>query len=127
MVPERPIDRELLRSAACGGTTTPPLPDAPAGYMGPITLEVDNHAAGTVVSTPAGISCPAMCSAMFAMGTGVVLTLHPTNQSQYLSALFDDPCTKRGDGFECGFTISTPTRINVFGAAAGATASPPAQ
>jgi hypothetical protein len=106
-------------STACSGTgDLPPLPDAPAGYTGPIMLEVDNHAAGVVTSSPAGIACPTTCRATFAMGTGVVLTLTPTNGSQYSTAVFDDPCAKRGDGFACGFTIGRPTRINVYGAAA---------
>lgn len=105
--------------AACSGTADlPPLPDAPAGYTGPVTLEVDNHAAGVVTSAPGGLACPPACDAMFAIGTGVVLTFSPTNPSQYLSAAFDDPCAKRGDGFACGLTLDRPTRINVYGAEA---------
>lgn len=107
-----------LATAACGGGGPPPLPDAPVGYTGPVTLEVANHAAGVVTSAPAAIACPPTCDAMFAMGTSVVLTLKPTNPSQYLTAEFDDPCAKRGDGFACGFTVDRPTRINVYGAAA---------
>lgn len=108
----------LCATAACSGSGAPPLPDAPAGYTGPVTLEVDNHAAGVVTSAPAGLACPPTCDAMFAIGTGVVLTLRPTNPAQYATALFDDPCAKHGDGFACGFTLARPTRINVYGAAA---------
>ncbi|HET9626678.1 MAG TPA: hypothetical protein VFP84_35185 [Kofleriaceae bacterium] len=104
--------------AACGtGGNAPPLPDAPAGYMGPVTLEVNNHAAGVVTSTPAGVACPPTCDAMFDMATEVTLVLKPTNGGQYLKAEFDAPCERRGN-FACAITIAKPVRINVYGDAA---------
>jgi hypothetical protein len=117
----------LCAGLACGsGNNTPPLADAPPGYMGPVTLEVDNHAAGIVQSTPPGIMCPTVCSAMFEMGTEVTLQFRPTNSAQYLKAQFDELCDKRGD-FACSITIAHPTRINMYGLSATVTADPPTQ
>ena len=50
------------------------LVDALAAYRADQILSVINSGDGTVTSTPAGIKCPATCSATFAAGTPVTLT-----------------------------------------------------
>jgi hypothetical protein len=115
-----------MGAAACGNDTLSPLPDAPAGYMGPVTVEVDNHATGgVVVSFPAGISCPKTCSAQFAIGSTVALSLDM--HQQYFTALFSQPCSKvSGDDFSCSFTVTKPTIVTVEGGQEAAPAPAPA-
>lgn len=49
----------------------------------PLTLSVDaSRASGTVVSTPAGISCPGTCTANFDQGQVVTLTAQPGASSR---------------------------------------------
>lgn len=47
------------------------------------TLTLSTTGEGTVTSEPAGISCPANCSAEFAQGRSVTLTAHPAPHSRF--------------------------------------------
>jgi Divergent InlB B-repeat domain len=64
------------------------------------TLSVSVIASGTVTSTPAGISCPGTCSASFADGTSVALTV--TAESGFSFSGWSGACSGSGS---CSFTI----------------------
>jgi len=49
---------------------------AQTSYLLTVTAPVAGH--GTITSTPAGISCPGMCTANFSSGTSVALTAKPS-------------------------------------------------
>jgi 5-hydroxyisourate hydrolase-like protein (transthyretin family) len=72
--------------AVSPNSTTPGIDAAlvPAGpTTNPLTVAVAGQGSGTVTSAPAGISCPAACSAPFASGTTVTLTETPSAGSAF--------------------------------------------
>lgn len=63
-------------------TAAPPPPPPPPASQISVTISPSpfpDEASGTVVSNPAGISCPGTCSASFAQGTTVTLTAAGAN------------------------------------------------
>jgi len=59
-----------LLLAGCRGVV-----DGPTSYQ--LTVTAPPSGAGTIASSPAGISCPGTCTATFASGTVVMLTASP--------------------------------------------------
>jgi len=98
-------------SGACSGTGNCVLSNIAAAksvtatFAAPATiyytLDVVINGSGTIVSSPAGISCPGTCSATFASGTAVTLT-----QSNNLSGWYDD-CASQWRGEPCTLTMTT--------------------
>lgn len=72
-------------------------------------LTVTTTGQGTVVSTPAGLTCGQTCSAPFKPGTQVVLTATP-GANWALSGWDGGGCS--GDGPSCTVTISQNTQVN---------------
>jgi hypothetical protein len=57
--------------------------DAVFAFQVPVALTVDaSRASGTIVSDPAGLSCPGTCTANFDQGQVVTLTAHPGSGSR---------------------------------------------
>ncbi|HET7788582.1 MAG TPA: hypothetical protein VFL36_21590 [Myxococcales bacterium] len=71
------------------------------------TLAVDLSGTGTVVSTPAGIDCPRVCSAVFAAETDVVLDAMPADG--FSLAGFSGPCS----GAACTVHVVADGRVAV--------------
>ena len=72
-----------------------------------LTLTVDaSNASGTVVSTPAGLSCPGTCTASFDKGQLVTLTARPGTGSQLEQ--WGGACSGRG---VCTVTVDAPTTV----------------
>ena len=72
-----------------------------------LTLTVDaSRASGTVVSTPAGLSCPGTCTARFDKGQLVTLTARPGTGSQLEQ--WGGACSGRG---VCTVAVDAPTTV----------------
>ena len=77
-----------VAAAGCGGGAKPSSSEGSKGTAGVnFTVTVNNQGPGTVVSVPAGISCPGTCTATFASGTAVALTGTATG-SNYFNGFF---------------------------------------
>ncbi|MBK9030190.1 MAG: InlB B-repeat-containing protein [Myxococcales bacterium] len=114
----------VLALAACG-QVTPPISDAPMAPdasvdgMGdppdgpspdgaePVPLTVAATGAGTVTSTPAGISCGATCSASFPAGSQVTLTATADAGNNF--AGWTGACT--GNQPTCTLTLAAATSV----------------
>src|SRR5207248_2244921 len=70
-------------------------------------LIVRNSGNGSVVSTPAGISCPPQCSGSFPVGQRVTLTANPFGRATFSG--WTGPCA--GQGSTCVFTLSGNTTV----------------
>ncbi len=91
-------------TVSCGGGTTYTLSVGKAGA-----------GAGTVSSTPAGISCGATCSASYASGTSVTLTAAPAGGSTF--AGWSGACTGTGT---CNTTMTAARAVTAtFNASGG--------
>ncbi len=102
--------------AACSSTSgPPPVVDVPDGYTGPVALTIENHATATTIqSSPAGLDCPATCTAEFPLGSTVTLSF--ASRANYFVALWSKPCeTVNGDSFTCQVTLTGPTTITAEG------------
>jgi phospholipase C len=84
-----------------GGTqTTPPA----STYV--LTVTAPSSGAGTITSSPSGISCPGTCTASFATGTKVTLT--ETTGSNYFFGGWSGACTGSGS---CSVTMSAAETV----------------
>jgi hypothetical protein len=59
------------------------LVQGPFATAGKLTVETAGKGQGTVTSTPAGIDCPGVCAAPFAVGFSVMLTATPATGSYF--------------------------------------------
>ena len=86
------------------------LPDSPvwAAHGGTHTLTVTNAGtgAGTVSSTPAGVSCPGDCTEAYADGTGVTLTATASSGSDFVA--WGGVCTGTGS---CVLTMGADSSV----------------
>jgi hypothetical protein len=81
------------------------IPPPPPPQMVQLTVAVDGP--GAVRSTPAGIDCPATCSASFARGTVVELATTPAKDAQFKS--WDGGCTGSA---ACQLTMTAAARVS---------------
>ena len=72
-----------------------------------LTVSVVGSGSGSVVSTPAGISCPGTCSHAFTLGAGVSLTATPGSGSTF-AGWSDGGCTGAGT---CAPTTNADTTV----------------
>ena len=100
-------------NGSCSGTGTCTITmnaDAhvDATFNGPPTLQVNVQGSGTgnVTSSPAGINCPATCSATFPKGTVVTLTQAVSGTSTFGG--WDTACTGTA---ACSVTMNTDTTV----------------
>lgn len=68
-------------TTAAAQSAEEPVPAAATSFQ--LTVTLAGTGAGTVTSSPAGISCPATCAATFASGTQVKLTTVPAKGSYF--------------------------------------------
>ena len=73
-----------------------------------LTVAKTGTGSGTVTSTPAGISCGATCSASFATGTSVTLSVSPAADSIFTG--WSGGCTGTGG---CTVTLNAATSVTV--------------
>jgi hypothetical protein len=87
--------------------------DAVFAFQVPLRLTVDaSRASGTIVSSPAGLSCPGTCTASFDQGQVVTLTAQPGSSSR-LEA-WGGACSGRG---ACSVTVDAAKSVTAtFGA-----------
>jgi hypothetical protein len=71
------------------------------------TLAVSLTGNGTVMSTPAGISCPSTCNASFNSGTPVTLTATPTQGMSFIG--WSGACSGTGS---CSVTMSAAENVS---------------
>jgi Divergent InlB B-repeat domain len=76
----------------------------------PFALTVTTTGYGTVSSIPAGINCPSVCTADFAPGTIVELTVTPDAGAAFTG--WGGPCTSSGTNPSCSVTIIADTTVN---------------
>ena len=91
--------------AGCGGGS-PSSPITPPPKTFQLTVTGPASGTGTVTSIPAGISCPATCTASFAQNTQVILTETPA--AGYAFAGWGDACSGSA---ACSVTISGATSV----------------
>ena len=72
-----------------------------------LTVTLAGTGAGTVSSSPAGISCPTTCSAAFSVGTQVTLTETPVTNSSF--AGWSGACS--GTNSTCTVTLSASQQV----------------
>jgi hypothetical protein len=82
------------------------------------TLTVSVSGAGTVTSSPAGISCPGSCSASFAVGTSIRLSAVPGHSSSFSG--WSGRCSGTG---ACTVTLNAATSVSAAFAAGQAPAT----
>jgi phospholipase C len=101
-------------SGACSGTNSCSVtmtaaesvtPKFNAGYG--LSVVTNGSGSGTVTSSPAGISCPATCSASFPQNTAITLTATPTT-GDYFGGWSGAGCSGTGT---CGLTLSTSATV----------------
>jgi arabinogalactan endo-1,4-beta-galactosidase len=94
----------LVVCSACGGGsgTTPPPP--PETFT--LTVTESGTGGGTVTSTPAGITCPATCSATYPSGTAVTLAQAANAGSTF--ATWSGACSGSGG---CSVTLSAAKSV----------------
>ena len=95
----------LVVCSACGGGgsgTTPPPP--PETFT--LTVTESGTGGGTVTSTPAGITCPATCSASYSSGTSVTLAQAANAGSTF--ATWTGACSGSGG---CSVTLSAAKSV----------------
>jgi uncharacterized repeat protein (TIGR02543 family) len=98
-------------SGACSGTgsctvTMNAAETASATFTAEPTLSVTVTGGGTVTSSPAGISCPGTCSALFSKGTIVDLSAAPSNG--YTLSDWSGACSGSGS---CAVTMNSAESI----------------
>jgi phospholipase C len=99
-------------SGACSGTTNCAVNvNAPASVTATFNpgygLTVALSGAGTVTSNPAGINCPASCSAAFPQNTNVTLTETPATNSFFSG--WSGACSGTG---ACSVTVNASASVN---------------
>ncbi len=91
--------------------------DAVFALQVPLTLTVDaSRASGTIVSSPAGLSCPGTCTANFDQGQLVTLTAQPGSGSRLQA--WGGACTGRG---ACSVTADGAKSVSATFASASLT------
>jgi List-Bact-rpt repeat protein/PASTA domain-containing protein len=105
------------------GAAPPPPPPPP----GPSTLSVAlrGSGSGSVMSSPAGISCGGACAVQFAHGTAVTLTATPSAGSVFTG--WGDGCAAAAQNAQCTVTMNADTAVSAtFDPAPVTTPTPPA-
>ena len=74
----------------------------------PVTLALAGNGAGTIASSPAGVTCPGTCTATFTHGTVVTLTPTTAAGSSFLG-WSGSGCTGTGS---CTLTITAPVNLS---------------
>ena len=92
--------------AACTITLAADAAAVATFILHPVELAVQVSGGGSVVSSPAAIDCPGMCSAIFAPGTAVILTASATTGSSF--AGFSGACT----GPSCSLRLTAPASVS---------------
>jgi phospholipase C len=92
-----------LTLTGCGSGSS--SPSNPSTQTFEVTVAAPPSGAGTITSTPAGISCPSTCSASFAQGTKVTLTATPS--SNYFFAGWGGACS----GMTCTLTVTAAASV----------------
>src|ERR1039458_6124225 len=101
-----------LLLAGCGGGSGVGTPPPPTSYQ--LTVAAPPAGAGTITSSPAGISCPTTCTASFPKNTQVTLTA--TAGSNYSFAGWSGGCSGTGT---CSLMITAAASVTaVFNAVA---------
>jgi Sushi repeat (SCR repeat) len=93
-----------MRTCQADGTWSTP---APVCAPQTLTLTINKVGTGTVASTPAGITCGAVCQATFAAGTVVSLTATP-GANQTFTGWDSTACAGMGT---CSFTLTVNTVV----------------
>lgn len=97
-------------SGACSGLTCKLKLSADtevgASFAAPAQLTVSITGAGTITSNPAGINCPATCTANFNSGSTVTLTATPGSGYQFSG--FGGACS----GTTCQLTLSSGAQVS---------------
>jgi GH25 family lysozyme M1 (1,4-beta-N-acetylmuramidase) len=75
------------------------------GY--PVDASVTGTGAGTVTSSPSGVACGSMCSALFEYGTELTFTAAPDSASSF--GAWGGACA--GAGPTCVLTVTSPTDV----------------
>ena len=94
----------FLASCAGVGTSSGTQPQ-PTSYQ--LTVTAPPAGAGTITSSPAGISCPSTCSASFAQGTQVKLTATPG--TNYFFAGWGGSCSGTNT---CSVTLTAAATVS---------------
>lgn len=81
----------------------------PASSQVELTVSKSGSGSGTVTSSPAGISCGATCSAMFAQGSQVTLTATPTPGDSLFTGWSGGGCSGTGT---CTVTLNAATTVS---------------
>lgn len=98
------VENKATTTTAISNITTPVVATA---LINPQTLSVTNSGGGLVASSPAGISCGATCSASYALGTKVTLSVFSMNGYAFTS--WAGSCS----GVDvCTVTMSTTTSVS---------------
>ena len=98
-----------------GGTTPPP------GVRHTLTVTKAGSGAGSVTSSPAGISCGTDCTESYAQGTAVTLTARPGKGVAFGG--WSGACT--GTALTCTVTMSAAKSVSATFGSGGATPPPP--
>jgi phospholipase C len=94
-----------LALAGCAGVApSPTSTSTPTSYQ--LTVAAPVAGAGTITSTPAGISCPTTCTASFASGTSV--TLSETPGTNYYFSGWSGACSGTTS---CSVTLSAAANV----------------
>ncbi len=96
---------------ACGGTSCAVTLSSDVSALAtflqrPVTLSVQMVGSGSVVSNPAGIDCPRICSTAFSSGTRLTLTASP--QAAFAFSGFSGAC----NGMSCFVQLSSDTQVS---------------
>jgi phospholipase C len=94
----------LLPLAGCAGLRPVPPPTTTQSFR--LTVTAPPAGQGTIVSSPAGISCPTTCTATFTQGTKVTLTAKPG--TSYLFEGWSGACS----GMSCTVTLNAATTVS---------------
>lgn len=107
---------QCIVDGTAGGTVTAQFDASTGGPTGGNpTLTVTVGGSGTVTSSPAGISCPAACSAQYTAGT--VVTLTPTPATNFTFSGWGGACSGTGS---CSVNLTADQAVLASFAAVGA-------
>jgi phospholipase C len=106
-----------LLLTSCGGSSKSSTPPPPPATTYTLTVTAPASGAGTITSSPNGITCPGSCSASFAQGTQVTLTASPA--SGFTFGGWSGSCTGTG---ACTITMTAAASVTaIFNAQNGLT------
>jgi hypothetical protein len=72
------------------------------GKEGSVNVAIQPSGAGSIISSPAGISCPTVCGFLFPVGSSVLLTATPIGAHTFSSWT---NCPGSGTGNSCAITV----------------------